>query len=255
MKYKSLLLSMALLFGGTCSVAARGADDPRLNVTTETTPDGHVLFKVENLSVQPITAMVLVVTHTYPDNPGHPGQSLRYFDSLISSDTERDVMQYQTHTFTLPRISGPHAAGVRSEPALKAAIFADGSSYGDPQWVNRLVLGRKAASQDLEDAIKMLQSAKASGASGESLAKEVADAKSAKVKEAQVPEERMAAGQVYDTIAWSLKSDATRAPSAGALSVAARIDELISRFTRQQQRLSNSKPSVVASGLAASVAS
>lgn len=249
MKYRGLLFSIALLFAGTCSVAASGADDPRLNVTTETTSDGHVLFKVENLSVQPITAMVLLVTHTFPANPGRSGQSLRYFDSLISSDTERDLTQYQTHTFTLPKISGPHAAGVRSEPALKAAIFADGSSYGDPEWVNRLILGRKAASRDLEDAIKMLQSAKASGASGEALAKGVADAKSAKVKEAQVPEERMAAGQVYDTITWSLKSDTTRGPSAGALSVAARIDELVSRFRRQQQQLSNSKPSVAANGL------
>jgi hypothetical protein len=109
---------------------------------------------------------VAVGTRTPLAQNGHVGTSVRYFDSVVNVDRDKQLTSYQTYTFNF---FGPKPADVKKEVALKAALFADGSNFGDSEWVARLIAGRNAFLHDIEDAVKILQSARTSGESREQL--------------------------------------------------------------------------------------
>lgn len=242
---KSAVLFFAWLFAASAVVMGQTSQDPRIGTSPETTSDGHVYFKVENLSALPITAMVAVGTRTPLSGTGTQGTSVRYFDSVINSHIRsyNALMPHQTYTFSF---FGPRPAQVRKEVTLKAAIFADGTTYGDTDWISKLIDARRAMLADLEEGISMLQTARSSGETGEELIKNAESVKAARYQSKLTREEKMAAGQVYGNIAWSLKSDSQMPSDAHPLTASQRIDELTSRFQQQQLQLINSKPTLVA---------
>src|SRR5579859_1699925 len=62
---------------------------------------------------------------------------------------------------------------LRREVQLKAAIFADGTTWGEPEWVTTLLLRRSSAYQYNTKVLKTIEQASSAGISHEELTQEL----------------------------------------------------------------------------------
>lgn len=210
--------------------AAQQSQNSPVRTSSELLENGQLLLKVENRSRLPITALAAVGTRTPDTAGGHPGTSVRYFDSVLNTDMFKQLDPYQTYTF---RFFGAKPAGVKKEATLKAALFSDGTSYGDTEWVNRLIAMRKSVLANLQDAIQMLKSAQSSGQTKEQLLEDSEARRRVKVAAAQSTEEKLAS-DIYHEVSWNFRAD--NAP------FSQQIDRLVSRYYTREQILLHSKP-------------
>lgn len=104
------------------------------------TPDGHVYLTVKNNSSVAITAMAVTATKTAMDGTSRPGQSVRYFDSVVNpfGPFARGISPGESYRFSL---AGPLEKR-KIESSLRAVIFADGSTMGEADWIQRLIHSR-----------------------------------------------------------------------------------------------------------------
>jgi hypothetical protein len=209
---------------------AQQSQNSTVRTSTELLDNGQLLLKVENRSSLPITAIAAVGTRTPETAGGHPGTSVRYFDSVLNAETFKQLDPYQTYTF---RFFGAKPADVKKEATLKAVLFYDGSSYGDSEWVSKLIGMRKSALANLQDAIQMLKSAQASGETKEQLLQDAENRRRSKMAAAKDMEEKLAS-DIYQEVSWNFKADNTPFTQ--------QIERLVSRCYAREQMLLQSKP-------------
>lgn len=157
--------------------------------------DGHVLLTVTNHSGSAVTAMVAVGTRTLLAT-GATVRSVRFFDSILSPLRSRSLLPEQEHTFVF---FGPRPAPdqITRKAELKAAIFADGSTWGDLTWVDTLLLRRSSALRYNTKILEMVERAVSAGASGDDLRQQLSDTEKTDLAAAQTVAEKQMVEVAY----------------------------------------------------------
>lgn len=219
------------------------AQDTRIATTTELLPDGHVRFVVTNRSAQPITALYVRAEGTSLASGTPQIVSHRFFDSVINVFNGRDLAPQYDKVFILAGPS-PGPSKVRTDPTLVAALFSDGSSWGDQAYVQRLIDRRKFMLQYVSSALKTLQDAAAAGETREQLTQRFQTLRGAASSTVRGRDERPFALGVYDEVLDNLAMDTS---SAGGLPLSQRLAALMNQLLRRQRKLLMSKPLIAPS--------
>jgi hypothetical protein len=152
---RKILAGLALTLLGVLPAVAQ--QDPRFIAKIDSSPDGSLKVTITNRSQRSITASIITYRRTNANGLPQP-DSVRAFDSALGNPLEREILPGESRDI---RLFGPNPkAGIQSSPELKAILFSDGSSFGDAEWVDRIVRICKLAWQELADAISTLQDAK-----------------------------------------------------------------------------------------------
>jgi hypothetical protein len=133
--------------------------DDAINARISAFPDGALEIEATNNSRSSITALIAVGKRHFTQ-PERKIQSVRVFDSVLNPFGTPALLFGQKHVF---RMFGPiqeTAASNTREAELKAAIFSDGSTWGDERWINILLLRRRVAYKCESDALQVLTDAK-----------------------------------------------------------------------------------------------
>lgn len=151
-------LLLALVLVG-CSCWAQKAP---LTTGMTTLPGGRVQLAITNSSAVPVTAFAIYIEWALPGGP--KGHSVRIVDSVINHPRDREIMPGDTQRFVFGPATRMGSSAV-SPPRVtfEAAIFANGSTFGDPGWVRRIIQDRKAVYANEGRAIRELLSARSSG--------------------------------------------------------------------------------------------
>ena len=238
---EALLLMLCSALGATIPSSAQTTrdhtlPDARIKVTVEDLPDGRTLFTVQNRSPQPITALALEAKRTLLPPKKGSGRSVRYFDSVANLGHDSELTPYQSHTFVIFGKS-PSLSEASRDVELRAALLADGTSYGDPAWVNKLVDGRTFLSHCLGNVSQELNAGLAGGEPAQSLVGELRQEEAAQMKSAGSLDERVIANRVYESVIHYLSASfPNNVPEAN------RIRELLDQFRTQQAALARALP-------------
>jgi hypothetical protein len=174
-EYATFVATFSLFLGTT---ARARAQDPPISGYTVTLRDGKRKFLITNHSLSPVTAYIITGEHVR-------GQQITYKDSVINAPVLpplkpgesrmvndlpdlRPLMPGETRTET---IGGVMRGGVMTwnEEQLRAALFKDGTTFGDDGWVQLIVAIRRGYYNNLVIAIGMLEEAQQAGATGDDL--------------------------------------------------------------------------------------
>ena len=141
------------------------AQSPPVIATTATQPDGKVILTIRNHGASPLTAYFFkrFGWGVLPDGgKGVRVTEIGYKDAALESATR-----------PIPPNGQINSTFLNGEVQFLAALWADGTSYGDPQWVSRLRDRRGLAQQHLDNAIAILQHALDSGTDTPTLVKQL----------------------------------------------------------------------------------
>ncbi len=234
-------LCLTLLAGALCA-SAQAPGKQTLRSTARTLPNGDFVLRVENLSHMPVTALVAVAKGTLP-NGKHFGAT-RILDSVVNSEYQHSVGRDQVYTFEfwgrvpVRRLNG-QPVPVTKQAELKAAIFADGTTWGDPVWIAGLLRRRAEALKYSDDVIAKLKTALSEGTPIKELANEIHIAKADANAAHHHALDEQVAGQVYDTAIVGLQlCDKQSIPQKAC------IGQLYSHFSRYRGGLYFSRPSI-----------
>ncbi len=216
-------------------------EDNRIQTAVNPRSDGHVDVTISNRYNVPITAYVVVANHTPLVSGVRRHTSVRYMDSVFSSLYAPPIGPKDSQTLTF---AGPHPGPDKQQTdvEVKAAIFADGSTFGDPEWVDRLIRGRKSLYRNLTVALDTLQAARGTGASYAELKQTIQGIEQTALNATQDREERRGASKVFETVLANLaietRVDGTPIP------IDERIAFVIDRLTESRQVVLAAKPRV-----------
>jgi hypothetical protein len=227
------------------------AQDTKIAATTELLPDGHVRFVVTNRSTQPITALYVRAEGTSLASGTPQIVSHRFFDSVINVVNERDLTPQHDKVFILAGPS-PGPSRLRTNAVLVAALFSDGSSWGNQDYVQRLIDRRRFMLQYVSSALKTLQDAASGGETREQLTHRFQTLRDAASSAVRGKDERPFALGVYDEVLDNLGMDTS---SAGGLTLTQRVAAVMNQLLMRQRKLLTSKPPLAQSAENASAAS
>jgi hypothetical protein len=136
---------------------------------------------------------------------------------------------------------------------LKGAIFDDGSTWGDPKWIQMLILRRASAYRYEAEALQIVMDAKVRSMNPNTLLQRLRSTEQRRLQEAKTtPEMQMAEG-VFDEVTLlirdALAAQLNEAPLIGARSINSRklssyTDSAVERLTLRMQEIERAKPSV-----------
>ena len=144
-----------------CSVVVEGKGNPEPRDVNPTCTE----LAITNKSRTPITAWVATTETDLPGARHNPvATGIRSSDS-IPHDNPNDppILARDTHRVIL---------GNKTRVDFRAAVFSDGSVFGDPEWVERIVQNRRQIYQDTTIALQKLRAAKEAGTPREQLVRE-----------------------------------------------------------------------------------
>lgn len=107
---------------------------------------------ITNKARAPITAWVATTETDRPGAPRNPvAIGIRSSDSVPrDSPNDPEILPRDTHRVLM---------GNKTRVDFKAAVFSDGSVFGDPEWVKRIVQNRRQIYQDTAIALQKLRAA------------------------------------------------------------------------------------------------
>src|SRR5580704_2737031 len=188
--------------------------------------NGKMTATVQNTSSRTLTAFALTLDRT--PTVGSPNHIVFYYDSVTN----------RSYPPLPPGASKTQALGGGSSPAtsqmtFRAALFDDGSTFGDPSWSTRLVTNRQALEKHLTLAILKLQSY----SQDTPLEAVVADFDGMQQQAKALPDkdESIIAQNVYSSVPRTLNL-----PQVGdsvPLSAQININSLLKKFLQQKQEI------------------
>lgn len=230
------------------SLAEGHSDVQTISMTTVEQPNGLVEVSIKNESGKPATAFVIVGEYTSIAEGVHRATSVRYTDSVFNSD-DRSLLRGEMRSFNFGATGPGGTPVVRTDVALKAAIFEDGSVLGDPEWADRLVQGRRFLYRHTNAALDALYEARGTGRADADVLRQFQDAQTAAMSASHGDrEERRAIETVYETVRGNLER--TEMPDGSAAPLDVRIDAVRGVLIQIRQRLIVSKPDVTAAAAA-----
>jgi hypothetical protein len=135
------------------------------NSTPQDAPPTCTELAITNKSTVPITAWVATKETDLPGAPHRPpAMGIRSSDS-VPHDNPNDPQ-------ILPRDTHRVILGNPTRVDFKAVVFSDGSVFGDPEWVKRIVQNRRHIYQGTAIALQRLRAAKEAGTPREQLVRE-----------------------------------------------------------------------------------
>jgi hypothetical protein len=169
-------------------VAARG---PAVNPNVQAMADGHVHLGVLNSSGAPISALAAIGTRTLQSD-GRTVKSVRFFDSVLSPFSSKQIMPGESYTFIFFG-PNPPPSQIKRDVELKAAIFTDGSTWGDREWVKILQLRRSSALRYNNRALKAIEDSTLAGTTLEDLSQGLTQLQADEMKAASTTAEKQMA--------------------------------------------------------------
>jgi hypothetical protein len=162
---------LAFLFGAMSPAFQDGSTvDPRFTVKLQPVDDEEDITRVITITNKSQSPMVAVlVTCDSGKTPSGVAQYVRSFadgvleDNEIYSELGKIGTKFQESTsFELHRPDFM-SMNCNQETAVKAIVFADGSSFGSDEWVRQIIRVRQITWQNANDLIDLLQVARSSG--------------------------------------------------------------------------------------------
>jgi hypothetical protein len=170
-----------------------------IDAKTEELPDGHIQLGVRNTSQIPVTA-VLAEGVRQLIGEKHPGRSVRSFDSVLEPFRSQALESGQAYRFIFfgpkPELSRLSERSV----AVRAALFADGHTWGEQKWIDTLLSVRKTAYKCESAALQALVDAKAHSTAGEAILQKLQDMEKASKEAAPSVYDRMTAERVFEEV-------------------------------------------------------
>lgn len=241
---KKIVLLPCLLWIG--NLPRLTAESP-LSVQLIERPNGRLEVQVTNESHVPVTALLAVGTRTLRDT-NRTDRSTRFFDvGLEPAGDPLGSGKSFTFRFFGPQ-PPPESLAVRSAE-LKAAIFADGSTWGDADSVQILLNRRRVAYECDADALKAAMDAKMQQSSSGALLNRLDElqnqhfSKAKSVAEKQMVEITFAESKEGVKEGVERGARTTGKPDVISISDATRMaDFTINRLTLRMQRIDSVKP-------------
>ena len=201
----SVVVSALVAFG--CVALAQPVVETQSNIIL---PDGRRNLVISNHSDKTITAFAYQF-HLQLIVPGKGPFREEVRDEFKDSVLYRMEPAIGPGKQTSLPIGSGHAPGeqvVNSPVEFKAAVFDDGSSFGDPAWVVRIRDRRVIVIETFDSQIAFLRAAQAKAAAGgvarESLAAQLDERKAAQVKADQDPDHQRIINGEYAAMARNL---------------------------------------------------
>jgi hypothetical protein len=243
MRHRVLATTLVLVIPLTIALVhgAEAQKQQKVNVAVTELPNGRVRLSVLNNSGSLITALVAVGTRTLMTT-GATDKSVRFFDSVLYPFEPKEIHSGQSHDFIF---FGPNPPPdqLRRDVQLKAAIFADGSTWGEPEWVATLVLRRSSAYHYNSKVLKIIEQANSAGIPVQELSQELAGFEKDDFAAAKTTAEKQMVEVAYEE-ALLLLQDSTRTQGDNA-PLPETTGQARSRLLLRVSRLQASKPSIV----------
>lgn len=234
-----IVLFLAVLFSPHLMTFAGQESAIEANAISE--QDGHVEFFITNRSSINVDAYVILI-ETIPLMKGPSRlQTVRYVD-VATNPREQTLLPGAMRRF---RFAGPEPGPkvVRTEVSLKAAIFADGTSFGESAWVDKLLEMRKRMCLRANWALSLLESEKYRGrVTRDEIIDRIKQAASEAMPTAESVEDRMAIDafekEITANLALVQRSDGQ------SVSVQESLQMVVNHITNRRQRIMAAKPSI-----------
>lgn len=143
-----------LAFAANLLTIVGWAQSPPVVATTTTDSSGHVTLFVRNLGVSALTACAYLadIHTTLGTGEVLPAtiQEHGLRDAAVNL-IDKPILPNQTGTFSI--------SGVNGQVTLMAALWADGTSFGDSVWVHKLFQTRFLAMKHIDLAISVVEDA------------------------------------------------------------------------------------------------
>jgi len=221
-----------LFFPVLLCIGASASGQVPVTLTSRVDSKGNGEALITNLKAVPLTAYLIQI-FLEPCNPSPRPDVFRASDSALTPGGA-PIAQFQSRTEPLG-IAHCNKVGVSvpGKAELKAAIYEDGSSFGEPKWVNSLLDCRRFELEQIETVLTKLRG-EAGRARGKSLEADI--------------DEALAAAQEKKSFAFSCPLDVRELTleslNAGAeSSQSVQIARTIALFERLRNTLLSSRPS------------
>jgi hypothetical protein len=242
MKLTLTIALLTLLFGAATPALQSASQDPRFTVKMDPPPDEDSIesdFTITNQSSVSITA-VLVACDTRPAANGDPRFIRGLADSVIENDfSELFFGESTTIEMHRPDFLSMHC---KQDSSVRAVLFKDGTSFGEPNWVNEIIQARLYNWQKSGDLLNILQTAKDSGTTKSKLNDQflMMERRVIPTKMPSPTDSSLGTTSIYDDVWRNLGRD-TDYPNDSPVSQAL-VDELSEPVLDLRQRLLYSKP-------------
>jgi len=208
-------------------------------------PDGHVKLSVVNQSNSPVTALAVVGVRSLLGS-NQVDRSVRFFDSLLDPFGPAELATGQSYTFVLFGPNPPLDKLRTRTATLEAALFADGSAWGDPKWIETLKQRREVARVSAQAALSVLIQAKTDGASPAQVLQRLNASQSAQLRELHTTAERqmveLTLSETKQLIEHSAQRQLNGAPDSSTLltrAPAELTDDAVDRLTFRLQKFAD----------------
>jgi hypothetical protein len=228
-----LRLFVALAFGAVA--AAYGQSAAPITIALDQSDSARPGFKVKNTAAVTVTAFV--ASFDLPAPPGPKRVKLvgrKLYDAATEPLAAKPIAPNQ-------EVSSPlyfGKMGPRPEVKLEAVLFADGTSWGDPAWIRRILLRRKYMEKSLKTSIAELADAAIRGAARDEVIGGFQSSLDSEQAAAAGPDEQVCIRSVRGVVLRNLrqvtqKPDGTQIPTKEVL--LRQIDSLRIRLTALQK--------------------
>lgn len=227
-----MTLSVLLCWGFSAAPQSEGL----ITTTTEQLSDGRVALSVRNNSQVPLLACLITQAHFY-DSGRVGAKGLVVFDAVTDPRSMSPVLPGQAKSFTL----GGRRGGKPPAVVLEAAVFLDGTTFGDQAGVRMIVNRRQYILRLAGEALSILEEAADQNMAREQLIARFKTFREEHTKAAPDIEHVLLVNETSDTVLVNL----TRGPRGGdrgSVPVAQVVSHLALQLRVQEQDLLRSLP-------------
>ena len=232
---KTLVVVLSLTV--CCTLLANAQLTPSVVTATNELADGRVALTVRNISQMPIRACL--VTDEHVNERGQIiAKGFHYYDSVTDPRTANPILPGQEKSFTYGGRGG-------TPPVVKvvAAIYEDGTSYGDQDGVKLILERRKYILQVIEEALSILEAASRQHAEREQLIERFKVFGEEHTKTAPDYEHVLYAKGISDTVLGNL-TRGQRGVDVAAIPIEQIMSHVIAQLRQSCSDINNAKPSV-----------